>query len=122
MPQIEITEETFQQLSAFRRFSRVASDMDLTLDQLADYLIQFGIDQMVTSIIATQDAELMLKMILQMGRQHPEQTYGYMTDVMHVGKEINETKLAELREQMQRRIGFHVPDNAKPHEGMINHA
>ncbi|HLI64578.1 MAG TPA: hypothetical protein VKV05_14380 [Terriglobales bacterium] len=122
MPQIEITDETYQQLSAFSHFSQAASEMELTLDQLADYLIQFGIDQMVTTIIASQDAELMLKMILQMGRQHPEQTYGYMADVMHVGKEINEAKLAELREQMQRRIGFQPPDQPKPPEGMTTNA
>jgi hypothetical protein len=47
-----------------------------------------------------------------MGRQHPEQTYGYMADIMLQGKEINEKKLAEFREQMQRRIGFRAPEKS----------
>ena len=47
MPQIEISEETFKQLSEFNRFSQAASDIDLPLHQFADYLIQVGIDHMV---------------------------------------------------------------------------
>jgi hypothetical protein len=112
MPQVEISEETFEQLSEFSRFSQTASDIDLPLHQLADFLIQVGIDHMVTSILAQHDAEVLLKTILQMGRQHPEQTYGYMADIMLRGKEINEEKLAEFREQMQRRIGFRPPEKS----------
>ena len=106
MPQIDISEETFKQLSEFRRFSLAASEIDLPLHELADYLIQVGVDHMVTSIFAVQEPSVILASLLQMGRLHPEQTYGYMADVMLLGKEINDAKLAEFREQMQRRIGF----------------
>lgn len=112
MPQIEISEETFKQLSNFRRFSLAASEIELPLHQLADYLVQIGIDQMVTSILAVQDPEVLLSSILQMGRLHPEQTYGYMADVMLQGKEVNQAKLADLREQMNRRIGFNPPEKS----------
>jgi hypothetical protein len=110
MPQVEISDETFKQISEFSRFSHAASDIEVPLHQLADYLIQVGIDHMLTSIFAQQDAEVLLKTILQMGRHHPEETYGYMADVMLQGKEINEQILAELREQMERRMGFTPPN------------
>jgi hypothetical protein len=106
VPQIEISEETFKQLSEFSRFSHAASEVEVPFDQLADYLIQVGIDHMVALVLAQQEAGVLLKTILQMGRQHLEQVCGYMADVMLQGKEINEANLAELREQMGRRIGF----------------
>jgi hypothetical protein len=108
--QIEISKETFKQLSEFARFSRHASDMELPLNQMADLLIQIGIDHMVASVLAPQDVETVLNTILQLGPHHPKETFGYMADVMLRGKEINEAKLAEMREQMQRRIGFKPPN------------
>jgi hypothetical protein len=96
-------------LSEFSHYSHAASEIALPLDQLADYLIQVGIEQMVTSVLASQESEVLLSTILQLGRQHPEQVYGYMAEVMLQGKEIIEAKFAALREQMERRIGFVAP-------------
>jgi len=108
--QIEISDETFKQLSEFAQFSHAASEMELPLNEMADFLIQTGIDHMVTLVLPSQDPEILLKTILQMGRQHPKETYGHMADVMLLGKEINEARLVEMREQMQRRIGFKQPE------------
>ena len=109
MPPIQLSDETYHQLAEFERFSAAATDLPMPLAPLADYLIQVGIEHMVTAVLTPQDPETLLSTILQMARHHPEPTFRFLTDILQRGKAINDAQLAEFREQMQRRIGFQPP-------------
>src|SRR5258708_40272192 len=99
MAKIEITQETYDQLCQFSQLSKAASDIDLPLDQLADFLIQSEIDQMLGSILGAQEPGTLLTTILQLGRRHPQPTYGHLVDLLASGKEVNQQKRAEIQEQ-----------------------
>jgi hypothetical protein len=102
MPQITISDETFAQLVAFLQASRAASEIDLTTEQAADYLIQIGIDQIVGVWLRSLDTELLVEDMLRLAREHPPEVYGHLAETMRRGAE----EIARREKELSRQFGF----------------
>ena len=105
MPQITISDETFAQLVAFLEASRAASNIDLPVEQAADYLIQIGIDDMIGQLLRSLEPGALVQEMLRLARNHPAEVYGHMAETMRRGAE----EIAQREEELSRPFGFVTP-------------
>lgn len=103
MPEINVSSDIYRRCLEFKRVFDAVVDEEVDQSVYFEVLLGQGVDAMIDALLGSLDHSTLLRSIQQLGHEHPEQVYTHMVKTMRRGEH------ARIREQVQRQIGFHLP-------------
>jgi hypothetical protein len=103
MPRINVSKETHARLQAFQRVVRALTNEEKSLDELAETLIRYGIDETLATLWGALEPGMLVKTLLDLAARHPEQIFDLTADYLEAGAGV-------IDEELSRRFGFRPPE------------
>jgi hypothetical protein len=101
MPEISISEDTYERLAAFKGVVEAVIEEEIDFDTCADLILGQGIDAMLADLLGPLDPGTLLKSVQQLGAEHPAQVYSHFAETMRRGADVQ-----QARESVRRQLGF----------------
>lgn len=102
MPQITVSDETFNRVAEFRRVIEAIIEGEVDSVQCAELVLLRGMDLMLAEFLAPAGPEALLMTVQKLGACHPAQVYAFIADALKAGMS------REQKEEAKRQIGFHA--------------
>jgi hypothetical protein len=100
MPQIEISDEMYARVAAFKPVVDAILGEEISLQEHLEHLLLQALDRLLADAIAAPDPDALLNTLRAVSRRHPTEIYGFVADVWRA---VSDQK---KREAMQQRFGF----------------
>ena len=115
MPKINISKETHARLLAFMKVMKnVTENKALTVDNAAEVLILSAIDHYLSTLWASDDAELLTKTLHLLAHRHPNEVFSFVAEMYERGSDVRMQKVKQEMREQSRRIGFLPKDDEGP--------
>ena len=98
MPEISISEDMYQRVSAFKELVEVVIEEEIDLDTCVELILGQGIDATLADLLSPLDPDTLLKSVQQLGSQHPahEQYLLWRTSHRHLHNMANPGSQASM--------------------------
>lgn len=94
MPKIEISEDTYKKLKAFKRVIDVILEEKLKESVYAELVISIGLDRMLQDPLPQED--MLLKTMVAMFKRNPEFVCDFVAEMLEKGEEVEKEKTKEV--------------------------
>jgi hypothetical protein len=108
MPEISISEDTYERLVAFKEVVEVVIEEEIDFDTCADLILGQGIDAVLADLLGPLEPGTLLKSVQQLGAEHPAQVYSHFAETMRRGADVQ-----QARERVRRQLGFYTPSETE---------
>jgi hypothetical protein len=107
MPQVTISDDVFQRALAFKPLVESVIEVKLESDGYIELLLRMAPDLLLGEFFGVADAKTLLRLLQQIGNQHPE-TYAALAEVLE--QDEDHAIEVERRTEVKQRLGFPEPD------------
>lgn len=85
MPEISLSDEIHERLSAFRLLMNRFDDEELPFDQFVEAVMCVGMDSMVERLLSGVDSAVLVTSMQQLAARHPREVYQFLADTLDAG-------------------------------------
>ncbi len=100
MPAVELSEETYCRVEAFRTVINAVMAEQLDTEACLTLILERGLHSMLRDILGPQDQATLLESIQQLAAREPSAVYRYVAETLNAGAKIHELQ------SHRPRIGF----------------
>lgn len=98
---IEISPELNQRIRAFKEVIEAVVEDKIELNDCVELILDRGINTMIEDLLANVEPATLLQSFQQLGAKYPAEVYGYITETLRRGGEIN-------KEELKKTLGFQI--------------
>ena len=100
MPALELSDETYRRVDAFRAVIKSVLDEEVDAEACLGLIFERGLDSMLLDLLGPQDQATLLHSIQHLALREPETVYQSVADMIDAGAKVQQ------RERHRPRIGF----------------
>jgi hypothetical protein len=97
VPQINVGDDTYARIKAFKPFGEELGGCEMSMDLCAETLILIAMQMISKALWGQQDGEALVQTLQKLTARHPDEVYGFLADVW---KAIHEDERERLRQQI----------------------